>query len=213
MIRFSWKMIVADLKRSLRGGWWMGPVIFIMLVVLSFMPDINIGAFSYFIVAGLALFKPQFSRIHYVLPLSEKQIKKLFVWRIVIVCVLMIVISGVVIAISEWKNLVWNGHGLNLIAFYMVLLIGYSEVSLKGLGGGKVSIMRTIVGITGAVISMLIAFGILTDYMPYKWTLAISYGMVLAAVGYMICYLKNVKFEDFTYVPVGMWDDGKVERK
>lgn len=212
MIRFSWKMIVADLKRTLRGGWWMGPVIFVLLVVFPFLSDINIGAYSYFIVAGVALFRPQFLRIHYVLPLNEKQIKKLFVWRIVIVCVLMILVSGVVIAICEWKNMEWNRHGLNLIAFYMVLLIGLSETSLQGLGG-KVSIMRAAVGIAGGIISMLIAFGILTDYMPYKWTLVISYGMVLAAVVYMICYLKNVKFGDFIYVPAGLWDNGRVERK
>lgn len=191
----------------------MGPIFFISMVAFAFLPSVNIGSFGYFIVAGLALFRPQFSRIYYVLPLNEKQIKKLFMWRIIILCGLMIFISAVVMAICEWQNMDWNKHGMNIIAFYMVLLIVCSESSLQGMGIERGFKMRHVVGIIGGIISMLIAFGLLTDYMPYIWEVTAAFVMVLAAVGYMIYYLKDVKFEDFTYVPVSIWDNGKVEKK
>ena len=67
-------------------------------------------------------------------------------------------------------------------------------------------------GILMGIISMFLAAGAVTDYVPLKWGLSLSYGIVILAIGYMFWYLKKVKIEDYTYVPLAIWENGKVER-
>ena len=212
MLRFSLHMFVADMKRSFRGAWMFIPLSLVFLVIMPFF-DMQITSIGYLIIMTMAFVSPRFSRIHYVVPLTEKQIKILFVLRIAILCSIMLVEAFVIVGISKWQNWEWNRHGFNVLAFYMVMLLICSQNGLQGFGVKKEFMARHVIGIIGGIFSMLIAFGLLTDYLPFGWEITISYALVLFFVGYMFYYLKDVKFGDYTYVPAGLWDDGKVERK
>ena len=48
--------------------------------------------------------------------------------------------------------------------------------------------------------------------MPLKLVLALSLGMVFLAVVDMIIYMRKIKMEDYTYVPLSIGENGKVER-
>lgn len=211
MISLSLKMLVADMKRTMKGAWWLAPIIFALLCIIPFIEDIKFYSLGYFIVAMLSFFRPQFSRIHYILPLSEKQLKWLYVLRIAIISAVMLLAGGIIVGVCECLNWNWNKSGFMTLAFYIVLLLVCSETAFGE--QSKKFQTRYISAIILAVASMLIGFGMFFDYLPYIWNLALACICVLVATFYMIYYLNKVEIGDFTYVPAYIGDDGKVERK
>lgn len=211
MFKFALDMYVADMKRSLRKVWWLAPILFILIVVGPFH-DAQMYSFTYLIMMTIYLFLPKVSRIHFVVPLSIKQLKQLFVWRIVLIGIFLLVSAGIVIGISEWKGIEWNKNGFFWLAFYMVLIIFFSETGLRGLGIKNGFEVRHVFAIIIGIISMLIPFELFTDYVPFVWQIGIAFVLVLFSIVYMFHYIKLVKFEDYTYIPLMLWENGKKER-
>ena len=208
---FALKMYVADMKRILRHFWWLAPIFLVLIVVAPFH-DAQMYAFTYLIMMTIFLFVPSFSRIHFVVPVDDKQIKQFFLWRIVIVCGMMLLCVGAVIGISEWKNLEWSKGGIHWVAFYLVIYLLCSEMSLQSLGIKYKFNIRHVIGIIVGIMSMFFAMGVLTEYMPLKWGACLSFSMVIISAVNMFLYLKCIKVEDYTYVPRGIWGNDKVER-
>ena len=212
MFLFALKMYVADMKRVLHHFWWMAPLFLVLFVIAPFH-DAQMYAFTYVIVMTLYWFIPRFYRIHFVVPLDEKQLRRYFVWRVVIVCIAMLLIAAIFIGISEWQNWHWEPVGFHWLFSYLTMYIAGSEVGLESLGMKKDLKMgvRQVVAIVIGVTCLF--FGVIAiDYMPLKWVLALSLGMVLLAVVDMIIYMKKIKMEDYTYVPLSIGENGKVER-
>ena len=213
MLRLSFNMIVADMKRLFRGAYWMLPILIIIAAIIPFIEDIQLYAMTYIIMMTIAMFCPRFSRIHYVVPLSEKQIKQLFVLRVIIVCAFMLLIGIIVTIICGCMGWNWNKNAFMVIAFYLVVYIALSETGLQGFKEKRSFEVHYIVGIVGAIISILIAAGLLRDIVSYVWENVVAFGLVIFFIGYMLFYVKNIKFGDFTYVPLGFLDNGIVEKK
>lgn len=211
MFKFALKMYIADMKRVLKSFWWLAPIFLILIVVAPFH-DATMYSFTYLIMMTIFLFIPSISRIHFVVPFDDKQIKQFFLWRIVIVCGMMLLSAGAVIGICEWRNLEWSKGGIHWLAFYLVIFLLCSEMSLQGLGIKYKFEVRHVIGIIVGIMSMFFAMGVLTEYMSLKWGACLSFSMVIISVVYMLLYLKHIKFEDYTYVPRGMWENSKVER-
>ena len=212
MFLFALKMYVADMKRVLHRFWWMG-LLFLALIVIAPFHDAQMYAFTYVIVMTLYWFIPRFYRIHFVVPLDEKQLRRYFVWRVVIVCIAMLLIAAIFIGISEWQNWHWEPVGFHWLFSYLTMYIAGSEVGLESLGMKKDLKMgvRQVVAIVIGVTCLF--FGVIAiDYMPLKLVLALSLGMVLLAVVDMIIYMRKIKMEDYTYVPLSIGENGKVER-
>lgn len=212
MFLFALKMYVADMKRVLHHFWWMAPLFLVLFVIAPFH-DAQMYAFTYVIVMTLYWFIPRFYRIHFVVPLDEKQLRRYFVWRVVIVCIAMLLIAAIFIGISEWQNWHWEPVGFHWLFSYLTMYIAGSEVGLESLGMKKDLKMgvRQVVAIVIGVTCLF--FGVIAiDYMPLKWVLAISLGMVFLAVIDMILYMRTIKMEDYTYVPLSIGENGKVER-
>lgn len=212
MFLFALKMYVADMKRVLHRFWWMAPL-FLALFVIAPFDDAQMYAFTYVIVMTLYWFIPRFYRIHFVVPLDEKQLRRYFVWRVVIVCIAMLLIAAIFIGISEWQNWHWEPVGFHWLFSYLTMYIAGSEVGLESLGMKKDLKMgvRQVVAIVIGVTCLF--FGVIAiDYMPLKLVLALSLGMVLLAVVDMIIYMRKIKMEDYTYVPLSIGENGKVER-
>ena len=212
MFLFALKMYVADMKRVLHRFWWMAPLFLVLFVIAPFH-DAQMYAFTYVIVMTLYWFIPRFYRIHFVVPLDEKQLRRYFVWRVVIVCIAMLLIAAIFIGISEWQNWHWEPVGFHWLLGYLTMYIAGSEVGLESLGMKKDLKMgvRQVVAIVIGVTCLF--FGVIAiDYMPLKWVLAISLGMVFLAVIDMILYMRTIKMEDYTYVPLSIGENGKVER-
>ena len=212
MFLFALKMHVADMKRILHRFWWMGLLLLALIVIAPFH-DAQMYAFTYVIVMTLYWFIPRFYRIHFVVPLDEKQLRRYFVWRVVIVCIAMLLIAAIFIGISEWQNWHWEPVGFHWLFSYLTMYIAGSEVGLESLGMKKDLKMgvRQVVAIVIGVTCLF--FGVIAiDYMPLKLVLALSLGMVLLAVVDMIIYMRKIKMEDYTYVPLSIGENGKVER-
>lgn len=212
MFLFALKMYVADMKRILHHFWWLAPILLIVIVVAPFHYDGMYGA-VYIITMTLYWFIPRFTRIHFVVPLDEKQLKKFFIWRIVIVCMAMLLIAAIFIGICEWMNRSWDMKGFHWLFGYLTMYIAGSEIGLGGLGMktdlkmGVRQVVAIVIGVT------CLFFGVIAiDYMPLKLVLAISLGMVFLAVIDMILYMRTIKMEDYTYVPLSIGENGKVER-
>ena len=212
MFLFALKMYVADMKRVLRHFWWMAPL-FLVLIVIAPFHDAQMYAFTYVIAMTVYWFIPRYSRIHFVVPLDEKQLKKFFIWRIVIVCTTMLLIAAIFIGICEWMNLSWDMKGFHWLLGYLTMYIAASDIGLQGLGiktNLKMGVRQVIATVIGAI---CLFWGVIAiDYMPLKWVLAISLGMVFLAVIDMILYMRTIKMEDYTYVPLSIGENGKVER-
>ena len=75
MFLFALKMCVADLKVILRKFWWLG---LLFLAIIVFMPFHNMymHALLYFVMMTIGLFVPRYSKIQFILPVDEKQIKR-----------------------------------------------------------------------------------------------------------------------------------------
>ena len=212
MFLFALKMYVADMKRVLHRFWWMAPLFLVLFVIAPFH-DAQMYAFTYVIVMTLYWFIPRFYRIHFVVPLDEKQLRRYFVWRVVIVCIAMLLIAAIFIGISEWQNWHWEPVGFHWLFSYLPMYIAGSEVGLESLGMkkdlkmGVRQVVAVVIGVT------CLFFGVIAiDYMPLKLVLALSLGMVLLAVVDMIIYMRKIKMEDYTYVPLSIGENGKVER-
>lgn len=212
MFLFALKMYVADMKRVLHRFWWLAPILLVLIVVAPFH-DAQMYALTYLIMMTLYWFIPRYSRIHFVVPLDEKQLKKFFIWRIVIVCGMMLLIAAVFIGLSEWQKWPWNIKGFHWLFGYLTMYIAGSEIGLQGLGMktdlwmGVRQVVASIIGVTCLFLGV-----IAMDYMPIKWVLGISLGLVVLAVVDMIIYMRKIKMEDYTYVPLGIGENGKVER-
>lgn len=213
MIKFSWNMLVADLKTVLRGAWWLAFVFIAVVVIVPYTEGTYLASMSYLILMSITLFVPHFSRIHHIVPLGEKQVKQLFLLRILLVSAYILLLNGAVIWVCEWKRWAWNKAGLTVSLTYIAVLMLVSEKALQGFGIGENFKPRHIFSIIWGLISLFVGFGVLIEVIPYAWNLGISGVMVLGAVVNMLYYLKDLKFEDFTYVPIGIWNDGKTEKK
>lgn len=211
MLGFSIKMMIADTKRTWRQAWWLAPIMFVLLCIIPFLEDIKMYSFGYFIVATLMFFRLQFSRIHYIVPLSERQLKSLCVIHIAVLSCTMLVIGGLVVAICEWMGVSWNRSGFLMVAFYIAMITMSSE---QAFAEKRQTLQPKHVGvIIIAIASLVIAFGIFLDYLPYVLNLVLAGGCVVAAIIYLIYSFKKIEIGDYVYVPAGIWDDGKIERK
>ena len=212
MFLFALKMCVADMKRLLHRFWWIGPL-FIILMVISPFNEVEMSAFVYFICMTITLLIPRFFKIQFVLPLDEKQMKKYFVWRVLIVCGTMLLIAAVFIGICFWQKWPWKIEGLYWLCSYIAMYIVSAELGLEGLG-----IKKDIKVGVRQVIAFIVGFGcwfmglIFMDYVDVKWILYLGVAMVILAIVDMIWYIRRTKVEDYKYVPFGLWDNGKVER-
>lgn len=213
MFLFALKMCVADMKRCMHRCWWFIPI-FLILIVIAPFHDAKMYAFTYLICMTLFFMIPRYSRIHFVVPLDEKQLRKFFVWRIVIVCGAMLLIAAAFIGISQWQRWPWEPEGFHWLCCYIALYVGGAEIGLQGLGMkrdlqiGVRQVIAIIVGVTVCFMGVLAM-----DYMPFKWGLCLSLGIVVLAIVDMIWYIRKIKVEDYTYVPLGIWENGKVERE
>lgn len=212
MFSFALKMCVADMKRILHRFWWVAALLLILIVVAPFGAG-QMYAFTYVVVMTLYWFIPRFSRIYFVIPLDEKQLKKFFVWRVVIVCAMMLLIAAIVIGVSEWQNLTWEPIGFHWLMSYLAMFMVSSETGIEGLGINKnmrIGVRQLIAIIIGV---LCLFMGVIAmDYMPLKWILALSLGMMVFAVVDMIIYVRRIKMEDYTYVPLSLGESGKAER-
>lgn len=205
MFKLALNMYVADMKKLFRSFWWIAPI-FLIVIVIGPFHDVGMYYWMYLIMMVISFMMPKTWRIHFVVPLSEKQIRQLFIWRIVLICGFMALVGALVIGISEWKNLEWSRYGIGTLVFYMVLLMLFSENGLQGMGIKNKFEVRHVIAILIGVMSLLIPFDFVSDKMS-AWMLVLTFVLLLASIIYMLHYLKKVKFEDYTYRPFTMWDN------
>lgn len=209
---FALKMCVADLKVILRKFWWLG-FVFLGVIILLPLHGGAMHALSYFIVMTISLFVPRYSKIHFVLPLDEKQVRRFFLWRIVIVCAMMIIFTLAVAGSSILLNWPWEPRGLQWIMSYLICYVLFAEFGFMGmfenkkLGNGVRQVLAIVIGIVSMIMGICV-----TEVSPLKFFLIASVVLLLIAVIDVVLYLKNIRLENYSYRPLGIWDNGKVER-
>lgn len=211
MLSFSLKMMIADTKRIWHKAWWLALFFLVFMCVIPFIDNVKMSSFGYFIVAMLAFYRLQFSRIHYIVPFSLKQLKMLCFMHSAMLSGAMLVIGGLVVAICRRTGMSWNRGGFLMLAFYITLIVMFSS---EAFGEKSHTFQARHVGvIIIAMASLIIAFGAFLEWLPYIYNLLLAGGCVVAAIIYAIYSLHKVEMGDFIYVPAGIWDDGKIERK
>ena len=212
MFLFALKMCVADLKRIYHRFWWVA-LFFMALMIIGPLCSAEMYAFTYIIVMMIALLIPRISRIHFVLPLGEGQMKKIFVYRLLIVCGTMILIAAVFIGIRVLTHRPWEVKGLFWILGYISWFLMGSEIGVMRLGNGKGNKMGVgrVIAIVLGVIGWFVGL-IVIDYLAIEWMLGICFILLLIAIGCVVDYIKKAKIDNYTYVPFGAWDQGKMER-
>lgn len=212
MFLFALKMCVADLKRIFHRFWWVA-LFFMTLIIIGPLCDAEMYAFTYIIVMVISLLIPRISRIHFVLPLDEGQMKKIFVYRLLIVCGAMMLIAAVFIGIRILNHKPWEVKGLFWISGYISWFLMGSQIGIMRLGNEKEnkmgvgSVIAIVVGVIGWFIGL-----IAVDYLPTEWMLCFCLIFLIMAIAYAVVYMKKTKIEDYSYVPFGLWDNGKIER-
>lgn len=212
MFLFALKMYVADTKRFFKSFWWLAPISIILMVIAPFNVDLLVPTLAYMVGWIIMVNIPRYSRIHFIVPLDEKQLKQFFLWRIVIVCGMMSVVVAIFLGLCEWRKWSWSPQGLYCLAAWIVLTLLCGEIGLQGLGIKKKFEVRHVGSIIIGILSMFFAWGVITEDVSLKWGVCLSYSLVILAIIYMFGYLRNVKIEDYTYVPFTSWENGKKER-
>lgn len=212
MFLFALKMCVADLKVILRKFWWLG---LLFLAIIVFMPFHNMYMHTllYFVMMTIGLFVPRYSKIQFILPVDEKQIKRFFLWRIVIVGAIMLGFALVVVGISIWRNYHWNPQGFQWVVSYMTCYLVYAEYGLCGAFENKKIIDKTrmVIAIFVAIISIVMC-ACAENSISLEWivvSLLISFAPLIFAIVNAFWYFRNIKLDNYIYRPLGMWENGK----
>ncbi len=213
VLRLTVHMMIADMKKTWRRGWFLAPVLLGFFCIIPFVRGMQIYAMFYMIILVLKMMIPHFSRIYHIVPLSIKKVKEIFLLRIFLNCLGMSIIAAIVILVSEFKQWNYNVGGVGLIIFYMIVLMILSENSLQGFGISSKFGARHVF----SIILMLCAMGIGTDVLegvvPFALELGIMGVFLLLSIGYMLYYLKDIQFEDYKYVSPILWDENGVEKQ
>ena len=212
MFTFALKMCVTDLKRMFHRFWWIAPIFLILMIIGPLCEAESYYAFTYIIIMMISILIPRFSRIHFVLPLDEKQMKKVFIYRLLIVCITMILIAVVFIGIRILTNQNWEVTGVFWVLGYVCGYLLSSEVGITSYSTKDYTMgVRRVIAIVVGIITWFVGL-IVMDYVDLKWMLCLSLVLVIFTIFDVIWYVKKSKIEDYTYVPFGFWDNGKIER-
>lgn len=206
---FALKMCVADLKVILRKFWWLG-LVFLGVIILLPLHGGDMHALSYFIVMTICLFAPRYSKIHFVVPLDEKQVRRFFLWRIIIVCVMMVLFSLAVVGISIWRNEPWEPKGFLWVMSYMTCYVLFSEFGFIGMFDNKKiwNEVRQVFAIIIGCVSLIMTIFI-SEITSLKGVFVAAVTLLCVAACDAIIYLKKIRLEDYSYRPLGMWENGK----
>lgn len=210
MLKFSWNMLIADAKRNLRGGWWLQFLLLICMTVLPYLTDSLV--YMYFVLMGVMMCQPQFARIYFTLPFDEKKIRQIFIYRIMIVCGMVIGAVLVCLLVCHFLSMPVEVTGYGVTCLEITLFVICSESSLRTFMGGERKFrLRN----WFAVLLALVDVFTLPFYgeINAKWLLGVDIIVVILAFFYMLYYLRNLTFDDYVYVPVIWGDNGKTERK
>lgn len=210
MLRFSWNMWIADSKRNLRGGWWFGILFLISIGILPFLMEPM--SYMYIVIMSLMLFQPQFSRIYFVVPLDEKKIKQIFLYRIAIVCGIILGSAAIFLLASYVLSNPIEETGWGVISFEISIFMVCSETSLEGFRKEPKQFRPRYILAALFIIIDAISFAFFNE-IDAKWNFAINVLVLLLAFCYMLCYLRNLTFGDYVYVPAFYGNREKVERK
>lgn len=209
MLRFSWNMLIADLKRNLRGAWWLGILFLTCTSILPFM--VQPMSYLYFSMITLMLLQPQFTRIYFVAPLDEKKIRQIFLWRVAIISGMMLTIMLVFLVICHFLSEPVEKTGYGMVAFTITVFMLCSETSLQSFKDGqkKFKIRHIFAAIFIIVDAFSFAF---YEEIDVKWIIVTNIVILILTFCYMLSYLRKLTFGDYVYVPVTWGSSGKVER-
>lgn len=206
MMRFAMHMMVADSKKMLRGWtWFFMPLFFLFAICVPFIEDVHMYSMGYFLMMAIMLFRPQFSRIYHVLPLSIEQIRRLFFCRIWLFNGLLTLGGAIVILVSELAGWRWNDNGIGYLLFYMTGSMLCSCESLRSFRQKRhwtVWILPTII----CIFSVLVAFADTFGMRPSIYKYLIGIIPVLLMHGYLLFFTKKLAFYDYVYVPNNIWN-------
>ena len=213
MFTFALKMCVADLKKILQRFWWITILFVLLIVITPFHMSENMFAYTYIVGMSTVLLIPRYSRIHFIVPLDEEEMKKFFLWRVAIVCGTMLFMAAVFLVICLCLELPWDSKGLYWLLCYLSIFMLVAEAGLKGLGmkkDFKDGVREMIVIIVGIVCWIVGLF--MMEYFQVKWVLGIAVAMLLVSTVYMLWYTRKIKIEDYTDVALSAWERGLQER-
>lgn len=206
MLRFSWKMLIADLGRL---GW----VAILLLIAVS------VGSFVWIpssclpcVVITLMMFQPRFSQIYFVVPLNERNIKQIFLYRIAIVSSIILITVAIFLLGCYILSIPIEKSGFAMITIEITVFIVCTESSLQSFMDGRKKFRPRYFFAALLVIIGGLSFSF-CDEMNVEWIIVTNVSILFFALVYMLCYLRNLTFGDYVYVPVFTDVSEKVERK
>lgn len=192
MLRFTIRMMLADLNRVFRGYWMLLYLSLLCLViVLPFCSD-NIYSLSYLIMIVLSYLAPQMPKLLHVLPLGVRAIRHYLHLRSLLLLVLFLSIGGIMTYLSSIWPVPYLKQGWLILLFYsqVCLLMGLIHINAEKRRTYPV-IAACIVLLIGNLINSLFS----TNFMLH---LRISIGFLLASELLLLLGLQSVRPENYT---------------
>ncbi len=197
MLRFTLKMMIADLRSTFKGFSILFYLGFLgVITVLPFCTD-NPLSFSYFIIIVLSYLTPQLPKLLYVLPLGSKTIRRYLHLRCLLSALLFISAGGIMTYISTFKPVPYLKQGWLLMLFYSQICLLMGLVYMKA---GKKKNNIIITAIIVLLIGNLINSVFTTNFILH---LRISLGFILASELLLLIGLKSIQLNNYTEVFVG----------
>lgn len=217
MLIFSIHTMIADLKSVLHG--WLKYCVFIFIifaVIIPFIPDTNALTAGYFIVMMISLFRPMFTKIYHVVPLTVADIRKIVWYRILLFSLLFSTLFLIVYAITRYRQMDYNRNAIYYLLFYICCIIFISLSAIPGFKTKKSTKsvqygILVFINIVVMITAMLNCFGLL-EYIKNTWiVVTLSVLPVLTDLAASWFYMRKLDFYDYVYVPDQMWNRKKKE--
>ncbi len=209
MFKLAIRMFRSDLRREVKGCVGMTFLCWILIFFLVITPLIPVEASTVFIfhygtIVTMVVFFPRIVRWYYVIPFTIEQIRKLVVYRMLVVLLFMVVGSGICIGWAEYFGYPWNPRfGL----WYFV----YVELGLRRLAEGLKGfyaeqhknlcwrVFNTIL----LVVNVNLALGVSEELLPIWVQYLIMIIVTALSLPYYIYYVfRKMDFYDYCQINV-----------
>lgn len=207
MFRLALRTFKADI-RAIFQGWGMWILLIIIALLIGVVPMVGDdvegsywGGMAYAIGMSFLWMTPRFTRVFHVVPFHIEQIKKLAIYRCIVLLGATILMGGIFLALAYTFSWNWNpGFGLWYF-FYVELYFVFLRERLAGFHKKKYKLPTWLIIWT---MVLMIASGLMMLGIAVKLPVYVQYliqtGVFLFFLPFPVTLFRNMEFFDYCQV-------------
>lgn len=206
MFKLAFRMFRSDI-RTIFQGWAMGIVLLLCLFIWGVAPFVedygNVAYMAYAWMTSLIWVAPRFTKVCHVVPFTIGQMKKLAIYRILLLVLVLIGSGGVVLVVATLCHWKWNPHfGLWYFLYVEVYTILIKDRIAGFYKKGKKNLPLSIYAGIIMVASIFVMLGMF-DFLPLYVEYLIQTVLFVLYIPYIIYVFKEMDFYDYKQVTGG----------